>query len=69
MEAAATGVAEEEEAVRTGVEVEGAPMVEGVDGEVAAIAGGGAAVTGIVTALPRHHPQATVGRGALRFQY
>ena len=51
------------------MEVVGAPMVEGVDGEVAAIAGGGAAVTGIVTALPRHHPQATVGRGALRFQY
>ena len=59
MEAAATGVAEEEEAA----------LMVGVDGEVVAIAGGGAAVTGIVTALllPRH-PQATVGLGALRFQ-
>lgn len=60
-------MAEGEEAVRTGVEVEGA-LMEGVDGEVAAIAGEGAAVTGIVTALHLPpHPQATVGLGALRF--
>lgn len=64
---AVTGEAEEEEAALTGEEE--APMGVEEDGEVAAIAEGGAAVMETVTALllPPHLP-VTVGLGAHRFQ-
>ena len=65
---AVTGEAEEEEAVLTGEEEE-APMGVEEDGEVAAIAEGGAAVMETVTVLlPPPHLPVTVGLGAHRFQ-